>query len=58
MATHRKQQGKDSQRSSKGQQRQDAQDLKQREYRDKDGNIHHHTRKWMEEHARSGESKE
>ena len=26
-------------------------DLKAREYRDKDGNIHHHTRKWMEQHG-------
>ena len=26
-------------------------DLKAREYRDKDGNVHHHTKKWMEQHG-------
>lgn len=29
----------------------EADDLKAREYRDKDGNVHHHTRKYMEEHG-------
>lgn len=26
-------------------------DLKQREYRDKNGDVHHHTRKYMEQHG-------
>ena len=25
-------------------------DLKEREYRDKEGNVHHHTRTYMEQH--------
>jgi hypothetical protein len=29
-------------------------DLKRREYRDEDGNIHHHTRPYMERHAGEG----
>jgi hypothetical protein len=56
MATKRKEQGKEqgeSQRSAK--RPEESQDLKQREYRDKEGNIHHHTRKWMEDHG-GGES--
>lgn len=31
-----------------------ADDLKSREYRDKDGNIHHHTRTYMEQHKAKG----
>jgi hypothetical protein len=27
-----------------------TEDLKSREYRDKNGNIHHHTRRYMEQH--------
>ncbi len=27
-----------------------GEDLKSREYTDKDGNIHHHTRRFMEQH--------
>jgi hypothetical protein len=30
-------------------------DLKQREYRDEQGNIHHHTRTYMEQHGRKKE---
>jgi hypothetical protein len=34
-------------------------DLKEREYRDKEGNIHYHTRTYMEQHkAESGGEKE
>lgn len=32
----------------------DNADLKSREYRDKDGNVHHHTKKYMEQHGKSG----
>jgi hypothetical protein len=31
-------------------QRSEDQSLKEREYRDKDGNVHHHTRTYMEQH--------
>lgn len=57
MPTSRKKQGegqRSSQKPGKPQQsqsREQPQDLKSREYRDKDGNIHHHTHKWMEDHA-------
>jgi hypothetical protein len=53
MPTGRKKQGGE-QRSSKDSQQ--AKDLKQREYRDSDGNVHHHTHKWMADHAKSGKS--
>lgn len=33
----------------------ESRSLKEREYRDAQGNIHHHTRKYMEEHQ--GEKK-
>ena len=33
-----------------GSELQDESDLKEREYRDRDGNIHHHTRTYMEQH--------
>ena len=33
-----------------GSESQDENDLKEREYRDKEGNIHHHTRTYMEQH--------
>jgi hypothetical protein len=31
-------------------------DLKEREYRDKEGNIHHHTHAYMEQHKGEGQS--
>jgi hypothetical protein len=31
-----------------------GEDLKSREYTDKDGNIHHHTRRFMEQHKGGG----
>jgi|YelNatPaOPRAMG01_1025707.scaffolds.fasta_scaffold192092_2 hypothetical protein len=34
----------------KGESREARQDLKEREYRDEAGNIHHHTRTFMEQH--------
>ena len=34
--------------------RADSSDLKQREYRDKEGNVHHHTREYMERHGKQG----
>jgi len=30
-----------------------SKDMKQREYRSSDGEVHHHTKKYMEEHERS-----
>lgn len=30
--------------------------LKAREYRDEEGNVHHHTKKYMEEHGESEDS--
>jgi hypothetical protein len=43
-------------------QRSEEQSLKQREYRDKEGNVHHHTRKYEEQHkggqGRSGSERE
>lgn len=59
MATEKKQAGKSQaeeqeragQRSGRGGgSDSSSSDLKQREYRDKDGNIHHHTRTYMEQH--------
>ena len=29
----------------------ESEDLKAREYRDKEGNVHHHTRTYMEQHG-------
>jgi hypothetical protein len=37
-------------------QRAESSDLKQREYRDKEGNVHHHTREYMERHGKQGGS--
>jgi hypothetical protein len=37
-------------------QRAESSDLKQREYRDKEGNVHHHTRVYMERHGKQGGS--
>jgi hypothetical protein len=37
-------------------QRAESSDLKQREYRDKEGNLHHHTRVYMERHGKQGGS--
>lgn len=34
----------------KAESRPEQQDLKQREYRDEQGNIHHHTRTFMQQH--------
>ena len=34
--------------SGRGQQQGGSSDLKQREYKDKEGNVHHHTREYME----------
>ncbi len=31
-------------------QRSEGESLKEREYRDKEGNVHHHTRTYMEQH--------
>ncbi|MDB5395841.1 MAG: hypothetical protein JWM91_3347 [Rhodospirillales bacterium] len=31
-------------------QREDEMDLNEREYRDPEGNVHHHTKKYLEEH--------
>ncbi len=48
------------QRQSTGRQRPSSEqddkqrDLQSREYRDAQGNIHHHTRKWMEQHRGQG----
>jgi hypothetical protein len=42
-----KQGGRDSQRQSTGT---PDKDLQRREYRDKEGEVHHHTKKYMEEH--------
>ena len=30
----------------------DSSDLKEREYRDEQGNVHHHTREYMERHGK------
>jgi hypothetical protein len=35
--------------------REEEQSLKEREYRDKDGNVHHHTRTYMEDHGKVGD---
>jgi hypothetical protein len=46
-----------SRSEGKGQERQQASgpdDLKQREYRDEQGNIHHHTHTYMEQHKGEG----
>jgi hypothetical protein len=37
--------------SAQGQERQDGDDLKSREYRDAEGNIHHHTRTYEQQHG-------
>ena len=37
-------------------QKSDSSDLKQREYRDKEGNVHHHTHEYMERHGNKGGS--
>jgi hypothetical protein len=42
-----KQGGRGSQRQSTGT---PDKDLQSREYRDKEGEVHHHTKKYMEEH--------
>lgn len=34
----------------------DSSDLKQREYRDEKGEVHHHTRTYMEQHGKEGGS--
>jgi len=34
----------------------DSSDLKSREYRDEQGNVHHHTRTYIEQHGGKGES--
>ena len=38
--------------------REEEQSLKEREYRDKDGNVHHHTRTYMENHGKEGGGRE
>jgi hypothetical protein len=58
---HAKQEGTEAQQSGragaararepeKGEGRQKREDLKEREYRDEKGNIHHHTRTYMKQH--------
>ncbi len=37
-------------------QRADSSDLKEREYRDEQGNVHHHTREYMERHGKKNGS--
>jgi hypothetical protein len=39
-----------SERSSAAKSSREGDDLKSREYRDADGNVHHHTRSYMDEH--------
>jgi hypothetical protein len=51
-----RQSGKNDKQQSSGKRRMSSEedekqrDLQSREYRDAQGNIHHHTRKWMEQH--------
>ena len=37
-------------------QRAGSSDLKQREYRDKEGDVHHHTHEYIERHGKQGGS--
>ena len=51
------QQGRGSRKEQQGgKSEQTGTDLKEREYRDKEGNIHHHTRTYMEQHKGEGQS--
>ncbi len=47
-SSHRQQSS--AKREDKGQNGSDSSDLKEREYRDAQGNVHHHTRTYEEQH--------
>jgi hypothetical protein len=46
--------GSSKQQGSGSEQRSDSSDLKRREYRDKEGDVHHHTHEYMERHGDKG----
>jgi hypothetical protein len=43
-----------AERKDEHSQRSEEQSLKEREYRDKEGNVHHHTRTYEEQHKGEG----
>lgn len=42
--------------SGSGTGREQSESLERREYRDDDGNVHHHTRTYQEQHGKEGKS--
>lgn len=49
-----KKKGSKGQQARSGRNGGDGADLKSREYRDSEGNVHHHTKRYMEQHGKSG----
>lgn len=48
--SHTRKEASDKGQQASGSERGESSDLKSREYRDKDGNIHHHTRTYERDH--------